>query len=234
MIYKGNWIYYHTAEKKRPDSLYGNPSPYFRKCFNVNEEIESVYLYVSAVGCFKAYINGEPVSDDCLSPGRCDCSKRLPIVKYDITDKIKTENAVGIVCGDGWAVGAVPFGNSFRRNCYSDEIYLYAVIEIRNVSGNVSYIYSDKSWKAYSGSIRYSGIYTGECVDNRECRSGFSEFGFDDSSWKSVSEDSFPKCYLLCDDEIPLIKRTGFVKPVKTAVKEAYVLYDFGKLFVAV
>ena len=229
MIYKGNWIYYHTGEKKRPDSLHGNPSPYFRKCFGVKDGVESAYLYASAMGCFKAFLNGEAVSDDLLSPGRCDYSNRLPLVKYDITEKIIDKNAVGIVCGDGWAVGAVPFGSSYRRNCYSDEIYLYAVIEINYENGEKEYVYTDKSWKASDGKIRYSGIYTGECVDNRVEIADFSGFEFDDSEWKTVSVDSYPKNYLLYIADAPCIRHKDVIKPVRTESGHEGLFYDFGR-----
>ena len=221
----GRWIYYHTGEKKRPDSRQGNPSPYFRKCFSLKDDIERAVMYVSCLGVFKAYINGTEVSSGYIAACRCDYEKRLPVIKYDVTELLKPDNAVGIVCGEGWAVGSVPFGNSFRRGCFSDEIYLYAVIDIVYKNGEADTIITDKTWKGGVGAVRYSSVYGGECIDKRESCVGFSKTDFDDSSWKSVSEDAFSRNYLLTEYEGPGIAISGSLKPAKAADR----VYDFGR-----
>ena len=175
----GKWIYYHTGDKKRPDSIEGNPSPYFRKEFRVRGKVLNATLSVATVGVFKAFLNGINVSDEYFSSGRCDFNKRIPVFHYDVTELLKDENAIGIICGDGWAIGSMPFFESVRRNCFSDEIYLWASLKISYEDGAEVYINTDNTWKVSSGKIRYSSMYFGECVDsNFDLTDGFSEFGF--------------------------------------------------------
>ena len=69
MIFDSKWITYKTGENNSPDCKYGNPSPYFRRAFSVTKSTKKATLYVSALGVFKVYINGEPVAGDYLSPG---------------------------------------------------------------------------------------------------------------------------------------------------------------------
>lgn len=225
----GKWIYYHTGEKKRPDSLFGNPSPYFRKEFRTRGDVAAATLSISALGVFKAYINGFAVSDEVLAPGRCDYSKRIPVVEYDVTELIKNENAIGVVCADGWAVGSIPFGESYRRNCYSDEIYLCASVCIEYTDGEKLFINTDRSWKTCSGEVRCSSVYFGETVDKNYSTNGFSEFGFDDSSWSNASEDLYSKSYLFEKSEHVPIKAMSLIKPVKTENKSNGYVFDFGK-----
>ncbi len=225
----GKWIYYHTAERKRSDSRQGNPSPYFRKTFSCDGEVKSAVMYASCLGVFKAYINGREVSSDRLAPGRCDYSLRLPVVKYDITKLLAEDNAVGVVCGDGWALGCSIIGNSFRRNCYSDEIYFYAVIEIEYENGGTYRVITDKSWKGNDGAVRYSDLSGGEMIDARYECNGFSNVGFDDSAWKNVSEDNglFSKSCLLTEGMGVFAAEAGRVKPVKAVSSDN--VYDFGR-----
>ncbi len=88
MIFKADWITYKTGEYKSADDKYGNPSPYFRKTFCVEKPVKKATLSVSALGVFKAYLNGRAVADDYLSPGWVDYRKKLPVIEYDITDRI--------------------------------------------------------------------------------------------------------------------------------------------------
>ena len=97
MLLHSDWISYKTGEYKDADALYGNPSPYFRKSFRLSKEVASAKLLISALGVFKVYINGKSAGDDFLSPGWVDYSKKLPLIEYDITDKLQKENAVGVV-----------------------------------------------------------------------------------------------------------------------------------------
>ena len=80
MIFDSKWITYKTGENNSPDDKYGNPSPYFRRGFSVASDVKRATLYVSALGVFKAFLNGAPVSNDYLSPGWVDYHKRLPYV----------------------------------------------------------------------------------------------------------------------------------------------------------
>ncbi len=72
------------------DSLFylDDPSPLFRKEFNVDKEIKSAKLLITSAGYYKASINGSRVGGSFLDPAWTDFSKRVYYSEYDITDLI--------------------------------------------------------------------------------------------------------------------------------------------------
>ena len=99
------------------------------------------------MGVFKIYVNGKTVADDYLSPGWVDYNKKMPFVRYDITSLLDEQNAIGVVLGDGWAVGHVGSNTTFKRTSYSDQIELSAQINVEYSDGTIEYIKTGKHWK---------------------------------------------------------------------------------------
>jgi alpha-L-rhamnosidase len=54
------------------------PAPLFKKMFKVPARIKTVRLYVSGLGYYEAYINGEKAEDHVLDPGWANYGKELP------------------------------------------------------------------------------------------------------------------------------------------------------------
>lgn len=191
MLLKSNWITYQTGEYKDMHEKYGNPSPYFRRAFRCAQKPVKATLQMSALGVYMAYINGKCVAEDYLSPGWVDYAKKLPLVTYDVTDLLDLENAIGIVLGDGWAVGHLGSKYTFKRNNYSDRIEVTALLTLTYADGTVETLSTDQSWKATSGAIRRSDLYMGEYVDHRLSLGDFSTYDYDDSGWDSAEEVVF-------------------------------------------
>ena len=97
MHFNAKWIGYETGEYKGIEDRYGNPAPYFRKTFSCKGKVKKAEILASALGVYKIYVNGKAASDDYFSPGWVDYSKKLPFVRFDITELLTSENAVGIV-----------------------------------------------------------------------------------------------------------------------------------------
>jgi alpha-L-rhamnosidase len=228
MLFTSKWIYYNTGEYKSAYDKYGNPSPYFRKCFSLEKEVARATLFASALGVYKLYLNGEEVSDDYLSPGWVDYSKKLPFMRYDVTDKLCKNNAVGVVAGDGWAVGHLGSTYAFRRNGYSDRVEFTALLKIEYTDGTTEEIATDETWKASRGAIRRSDIYMGEYVDNNCSLGDFSAFHYDDSLWDNaaVSVFKFSRNVYLDEVRIPPIRVKHTFKPVLVDQKDGTYLYD--------
>ena len=81
MLLSSKWLTYKTGDYKGIDDSYGNPSPYFRKAFSLSRQPSRGTLLISALGIFKAYVNGQEVSADYLAPGWVDYRKQLPLVR---------------------------------------------------------------------------------------------------------------------------------------------------------
>ena len=231
MLLHSDWISYTTGEYKDADARYGNPSPYFRKSFSISKEVSSAKIYISALGVFKVYINGAEVGEDFLSPGWVDYSKKLPLIEYDITEKIYEKNAVGIVLGDGWAVGHIGSNYTFKRCCWSDRIEFTAEIRIQYADGSDEIVGTDSSWKASTGEILRSDIYMGEYVDARLSLGNFSMPDYDDSEWDFAEVPQFKfsrNLYLWHMPIPPVVVKERFI-PQKISETGNCMLYDVGQ-----
>lgn len=215
MHFNAKWIGYETGDYKGIEDRYGNPAPYFRKEFLCREKVKKAEILASAFGVYKIYVNGEAVSDDYLSPGWVDYNKKLPFVRFDITSLLSEKNAVGIVLGDGWAVGHVGSNATFKRTSWSDKILLCAQIVLEYENGEIERINTDETWKCAQGEIRRTDIYMGEYVDHRLSLGNFSAADYDDSWWENAYEDPFrfPRNIFLEEMKLPPIRVKHIFKP---------------------
>jgi len=85
-------------------------SPLLRNDFVIEKEIESATAFVTGVGYYEFYLNGEKVGDHVLDPGLTDFRDRILYETYDVTDHLRVgENAIGF----GWGTGL--FGSKRKK-----------------------------------------------------------------------------------------------------------------------
>lgn len=158
---------------------------YLRTEFEVPEEMTSARLYITARGIFETEINGEKVGEDVMTPGWTPYHERIETLTYDVSDLVQPgENCIGISIAQGWYAGRI------SRKLAGELPGALAQLEIRGEDGNVKTVITDQQWKGTrNGPIRYSGIYDGEKYDASLEMNGWSEAGFDDSSWKAVNTE---------------------------------------------
>ncbi|MDR1093248.1 MAG: glycoside hydrolase family 78 protein [Clostridiales bacterium] len=243
-MHGAKWLTYETGGPKGADdpygNPYGNPSPCFRKKFEARGGVERAALDVSAVGVFKAYLNGEAVAGDYMSPGWTDYSKRIPLYTFDATDKIRARNAVAIVAGDGWAVGKLP--PAMLRCAYFEKIEVCARLIIDYRDGKRDVIVTDLDWEAAATEIRRSDIFSGEYVDKRLSLPGFALYGGGSEGWGKPSLNHV-KAYFSAPDLSEFLDRARVAPTVvkrmlpgkflhKTA--DGKFIYDFGQNFTGV
>ena len=122
------------------------PAPLFRKEFVIQKTIAKAVAYVTGLGYFELYVNGEKVGDDVLVPNQTNYGKRpglidagLPLkddfreyrvmyLAYDVTKMIRNgANVVGSILGNGfynpsksWAegYGSPPFFRAGSHHIY--------------------------------------------------------------------------------------------------------------------
>src|SRR5574341_1973290 len=83
------------------DVTQSQPSPYLRREFDVPGEVASAALYITALGVYRAEINGRRVGDDVLRPGWTSYKHRLCYQTYDVTAIVRPgANAIGVVLAD--------------------------------------------------------------------------------------------------------------------------------------
>jgi alpha-L-rhamnosidase len=75
---------------------------YFRKEATMPKQVKSAALYISGLGLYEVYINGQKIGDQVLAPAPTDYSKTVLYNTFDVTDKVKQgRNAIATVLGNG-------------------------------------------------------------------------------------------------------------------------------------
>ena len=81
----------------------GEPAPFFRRDVDIDKDISAVYAYVTSLGVYEFYINGQKIGDDVFSPGFTDYGKTLQYRFYNVGEYFNPgKNTVGAIVGDGW------------------------------------------------------------------------------------------------------------------------------------
>lgn len=185
---KTNWIGYKTDndfDETVGGQLHGSAAPYFRKRFPLKGEVRRAVLNITALGIFKAYINGNIVSEEYFAPGWTNYSKRILLKSYDVKKFLKEDNAISVCLGDGWYAGYLC--NRGRNNYGNYPLELYARLEIEYENGAVEEIVTDETWKGGCGAIGINDFCYGEVYDARLPDAETSLPQFDDSAWQNVT-----------------------------------------------
>jgi Alpha-L-rhamnosidase N-terminal domain./Bacterial alpha-L-rhamnosidase. len=213
-------------------------APMLRKEFTIPaKEIKSARLYATAAGIYELYLNGNPVTDSYFNPGNTQYNKHLMYQTYDVTDKLTsgTTNAVGGILGHGWF-------NRANRN-FGPDLCLYAKLFINYADGTTDTIVTDESWNYYwDGPILNDDYFMGYQYDANKEQSGWTQSGFDDSSWVSVKTKATNAILSnnyeigeIVSQNMPSIKNTQILRPIAMTQPEPGVyIYDFGQNFAGI
>jgi alpha-L-rhamnosidase len=211
------------------DSL-PSPSPLLRRAFRVRGPVRAARLYVTSLGLYEVYLNGQRVGDQLFAPGWTSFGHRLQYQTYDVTALLRGgDNALGAMLGDGWYRGYLTW--SGRRNVYGRTLALRAQLEIRYQDGHVERVASDTAWRTTPGPVLASDIYRGETYDARRELPGWSTAAFVDRAWAPVV-DGEPPPALLVAPVSPPVRRVMELRPV--AIHQApsgETLFDLGQNF---
>ncbi len=228
------WIGFISKENRieiKKNDLFGGTAEYFRKAFSLREKPILATLKISALGIFKAFINGKPISDEFFAPGWTNYNKRILLREYDVTDFLNEKNAISVCVGDGWYAGYLSIKG---RNVFgSYPLSIWGELECKYSDGSIQRIVTDTSWLAGNGAIRQNDFLCGEIYDDRLCHCETSLYDFDDGEWENVylTDD---KTDLLSEvDYEPVTAHEIFTAKKISQNKNKYV-YDFGQNFAGV
>lgn len=205
--WKASWI--TKNEEVSEKSL---PAQYYRREFNCNKEIASARAYVTSLGLYQLYINGNRVGDQLFTPGFTSYKKRIQYQTYDITGLLLNKNAVGAIVGDGWYRGYL--GWEGGKAYYGDKLALFVQIQINYTDGSKELILSDENWKTSYGAILESDIYNGEKYDARLEWENWTKVGFSNENWDKAEIFSHPKDILVASNSLP-VKAIEEIVPIQ-------------------
>jgi alpha-L-rhamnosidase len=183
----------------RPEK-FGPPAPLLRKEFSIEKKVSSAVVYVTGLGYFELYLNGDKVGEDVLVPNQTNYGKRPQLAQaeihlpdnfreykvmymaYDVMDMVKQgSNALGGILGNGFYNPA-----KFWTAAYGSPRFICQLHLVYD-DGSEEVITSDESWKASKSPILMDMVYYGETYDARLDQPGWCTANFDDSSWETVS-----------------------------------------------
>ncbi len=217
------------------------PAPLLRKQFSIDKQVTRAVAFVTGLGYFQLYVNGEKVGDDELVPNQTNYGKRPKLTEalialednfrdykvmylaYDIKEYLKPgQNVVGSILGNG-------FYNApkFWTASYGSPRFL-GQIHVTYSDGTEEVIVSDESWTASKSAILMDLVYHGEHYDARLEQPGWCTPGFDDSEWQNVAKRKAPYGHLVAHTSEPdrVTKRIAPVEIEKTG--EGAYRVDFG------
>ncbi|WP_423127742.1 glycoside hydrolase family 78 protein [Gaoshiqia sp. Z1-71] len=220
--WKASWISIPSEVEVR-----SKPSPFFRNEFSISKKVQSARVYVTSLGLYQLYMNGQKVSSDLFTPGWTSYNKRLQYQTYDVTALLQPKNGLGAILGDGWYRGNIGWGN--KNGYYGDKVALLAQLVITYADGTTETIATDRNWKVTTGPIISSDIYNGETYDARLEMSGWSSAGFDDSNWGEVAVPDLNKNVLTTPQGVP-VRAIQEIKPVKLmTTPKGETVFDMGQ-----
>ena len=171
-------------------------------------ELVSARLYMTALGFYNAYINGQKVLtqdvngnevEPIFAPGWTDYRYYINYQTYDVTDYITDDDIVlGAELGRGWYMGTgiSDAGNYFNigipdaTSNATKRLAMVSKLVITYEDGSTQVIGDKRAdWKSSIGAVTANDIFNGESYDARIAKTlvGWNDVGFNAVSWSNVT-----------------------------------------------
>jgi len=215
---------------------------YLRKDFALNGEVADARLYVSGMGVYSAYLNGNEIApEELLKPTLSWFPKRVYFNTYDVTEMLNNgDNAIGIILEGGRFT-------AFRQDPQSPNGWdgpehvpnfgtprLCLQLEVTYKDGQKETIVSDETWKITNqGPIRTANEYDGETYDENFDLGDWNQTSYDDSAWLQAELVEAPEGKLSAQPN-PNIKVQEVLNPVALFQKGDKWMLDMGQNMVGV
>lgn len=131
----------------------------FRKEFTNPSSEKEARLYVTAMGVFHVYINGERVSDEEMAPGWQSYHSRLNYRTWKVSSLVAGTNEIRIEAAEGWYNGRLGFRGG-KRFLYGKDIGVMAQLDIGDWQ-----LCTDETWSCATFGTVSSELYDGESYD---------------------------------------------------------------------
>jgi alpha-L-rhamnosidase len=237
--WKAKWIGDGSKLPGRDEDYYKDDRmPLFRKDFFANKKIKAARLYISGVGYYEAYLNGNKVSNDLLQPGFTTWKQQVLYSVYDISSMIKKgKNTAGLMLGNGWwnPLPLKLFGRfELRKHQQTGRPCVKAELHIEYGDGGTDIINTDESWQTTQGPVIKNNVYLGEHYDAGAEVKNWCNTNADQSVWKNAVVENGPDGQLSAQMVQP-IRTTKIIKALTvTEVKPDTFVVDMGQNFAGV
>ncbi len=211
--------------------VHNGRSVLLRNELTCEKAIETARVFVTGLGFYELYINGDRVGDRVMAPAKTNYRKEVLYDTYDVTSMLKKgDNAVGMHLGNGWFNPYKAWWQDYRMQWFGAKRALLQM-HIQYTDGTDKVFVTDKNWKTSPGPITFNCIYDGERYDATLEQPGWAETGFDDSAWQPVNRVEEPGGELL-SHRMPPMRVVESRQPVRSwEVKPGVMMYDMGQNF---
>ncbi|RSL15942.1 alpha-L-rhamnosidase [Edaphobacter aggregans] len=200
----------------------------FRREFGVSSPVVSARLYVTALGSYRAYLNGKQVGDGELTPDFTDYRKRVVYQTYDVTPMIaKGQNVLAAMLGAGWHGSPMMWSGV---HIFPGPDLLRAQLEITSADGSKQVVATDTSWKSAAAPIVSSEIYAGEAYDARLVQAGWNAVHFAGGrGWNEVVTGAPASAVQVSAQSDLPVHLVQTVKPVAITMTGGDAVFDMGQ-----
>ncbi|TPX16180.1 uncharacterized protein E0L32_004175 [Thyridium curvatum] len=240
LLDKSDWVAKAITAPERTDAPHPDENgtrPWrFRKTFEVapgrKKKGARSRLYITALGVYEAYLNGERVGDECLAPGWTAFQHRIQFQVFDVGPLlVDGANTLAIEVAEGFYVGRLLWGDGVS-GIYGKRLGAMAQLSILDDEADAEpsvVVQTDESWSCAISPIVASGIYDGETYDMDQEYDFTSSAASSSGAWKPVEVLETPKIEFVAAS-CPPVRVTETVKPVSiTKDPDGKTLVDFGQ-----
>lgn len=235
----GNWIGDGSKVPSRDEDFYKNdPAPLFAKDILVSKEVISARLYISGLGYYEAFMNGNKIGSQFLDAGWTSYDKQILYAVHNISDLIKMgNNKFGVIVGNGW-YNPLPMRfwghRNFREVLSTGRPILRAQIKITYNDGSTEIIGTDDNWKVTKSPILRNNIFLGEYYDAR--LEDKEWFGLKDknSNWENAKSTDGPVGIMSAQISPPIRAYKEITPLVVIKQSDGKFLFDMGENFAGI
>lgn len=228
--WKAKWIGLDSAfawDKGKPTDTFTRLSArYLRKDFSIDKKIKKATAYISGVGLYELYLNGEKIGTQVLAPGPTEYNKRVFYNTFDVTAQLKEgANTIGVILGNG-RYFTMRGNGSVTHYGYPKMI---SQINILYEDGSSAEVVSDNSWKITTdGPILSNSEYDGEEYNATKELTGWNKTGYDAAKWLPVQMVEQTALLVAQPNNNIKVMDTVHAKLV-TEIKPGVFIYDMGQ-----
>jgi alpha-L-rhamnosidase len=151
--------------------------------FDSPEALSSARLISTALGVYKAYLNGAEVTTSELLPGYTEYKKRQQVDSFDVTSLLRPgKNTLHLEVSDGWYKGSVGMMRATEQ--WGETVAVRALLQL-SADGGSANLGTDETWRSRLSSHRADMIY-GEFIDFRTDVPGQAEPVSPAANWQGV------------------------------------------------
>lgn len=225
LLQRSDWV---ASWVRRPDAAPGGADRaayVLRRRFDVEEPLARARLYVSALGVYELYLNGERVNDAVLRPGWTDYRRRVQYEVVDLDGRLRAgENVLVALVAPGWYSGRIAT-RAEAGSCQPVRTpELLVQLELTGADDTRETIVSDERWEWAPSAIESSDLYDGETWDLRR---KLPLDGTGNARWANVEVGTGTAGELVAHRAPPL-RAISTTKAVVTPREDGTVLIDSG------